>query len=138
MIGGEDAIIKTFDLERSSALDVCLQILMRYWRHSVVQSGVSAVVYIRYGAIPLGKEMELMVYRDNEAFKSWNEFGALPNNRNTMVHVLAYSDDSLTVVSDDLNAADMKELLRNIRQAINDARNVYLYSEANDVRKAAA
>lgn len=124
MIGGEDSIIKTFDLERSSALDVCLQILMRYWQHAVVQSGVSAIVYIRYSAIPFGKETELMVYRNNEAFESWNKFGALPNNRNTMVHVLGYSNDSLTVVSDDLHAADMKGLLRDIRQAIIDARFV--------------
>jgi len=138
VIGGEDAIIKTFDLERSSALDVCLKVLMRYWRHAVVQSGVSAVVYIRYGAIPLGKETELMVYQDNEAFKSWSEFGALPNNRNRMVHVLGYSDDSLTVVSDDLNAAEMKGLLRDIRQAINDARSVYVCRAANEVKKEAA
>lgn len=135
MIGGDDAVIRLFNLHRSSAVDICLQILRRYWRHAVVQSGTSAIVYHYYGMIPLGKETELMVYKDNESFESWNKFGALPSNRNAMVHLLAYNDESMTMVADDLNAEEMKRLLRDIRKAIIDAR--FVGRADNKDRKAA-
>lgn len=129
MIGGRDIILPTGGLDRSAALDVCLKVALKHWKHAVIQSGESGVLYDGYGRVPLGKETELLIYRDRESFKSWDTVGAHPENWNTMVHLLAYTDTQLTVVVDDLQAADMWRLLRDMRKAILDTVCVMRFKE---------
>jgi len=120
MIGGHDIVLPTRGIGRSTALDVCLKITVRHWKQAVIQSGTTGEIYNGYGRVPFGKETELMVYRDRASLHSWETLGADEENRNTMVHLLAYTETQLTVVVDDLQATVMWRLLGDIRGAIRD------------------
>lgn len=136
MIGGEDVVLPTLDLDRVVATDVCVRAIIRRWPRAVIQSGTTAEIYPRYQSVPFGEEREIMIYRDRHALESWDELESHPTNHNTMVHLLAYGDGKMTIVVDDANAEEMRLLLEEIRRAMRNTPRVS--TEAPDSERRAA
>lgn len=58
---------------------------------------------------------EKFYYKNKAAFESWNEHGAVPENKNTMLHVI-WTPEAITIVCDDLEAD--KEMLDEIKRLV--------------------
>ena len=119
MIGGVDIIFQT-NLGTADALDLCARAIVTHWRGALVQDAITAKLYTRYPEVPFGNSPEFMIYRDDAAFKSWEELEADPSNENTMIHLLSYRDGQVTVVVDDAAAAEMRGILETIRGYLRD------------------
>lgn len=62
---------------------------------------------------------EVFVYRDLDAADSWDAQGAVPETVNSMIHLIA-EDGLTTVVVDDPEAREMKEILAAIKSSLRD------------------
>jgi hypothetical protein len=110
MIGGVDVVFDT-QVEPAEALELCTRLIMSRWPAAVLENALTGERYAGHAEIPFGLASELMVYRDQAAFESWQRLGADPSNANTMVHLLAYERGELTAVVDDPVALDMRATL---------------------------
>lgn len=110
MIGGVDAIFNVW-IEPDEALDLCTRIVMDRWPNAIVENALTGEQYAGYADVPFKLVSELMVYRDQAAFESWQRLGADPSNVNTMVHLLACEYGEVTAVVDDPTLAEMGEIL---------------------------
>ena len=100
MIGGTDVSIPT--RAGITALDVCVRVIRRAWPESVFEDAVTGAISERYEALSFRRLSELFVYRDRQVADDWEEAGAIPSLKNTMIHLLI-SPTELTVVVDDPN-----------------------------------
>ncbi len=114
MIGGQDIIIRTH-LEPAMALDLCVRAVMRKWPDAVYQDAASGNVFRHYRALSFNRLSELLVYKDADAWKSWERLGADRANGNTMIHLLS-CEGELTLVVDDAHAAEMHALIATLRE----------------------
>src|SRR3972149_1489655 len=106
MIGGTDIVIPNPGLPVAQAMDTVVRCARGRWAGAILQdSGGRRFRSYREG--PFGRVRELFVYKDEQAFLSWERVGAKPENANSMIHLIA-DDYQLTVVVDDEHDATMR------------------------------
>jgi len=116
MIGGIDVFITT--KAGGSAIEVAVRAIRQLWPRAVFQNSLTGDRYDYFRQIPFGNLEELFVYRDSVSADAWDEEGAIPENFNTMVHLLS-DEDLLTVVIDEKDVV-MEEMLSAIRSGLGD------------------
>lgn len=117
MIGGTDIVIPaTGD---PAAFDICARIIRRYWPHARFEDAVTGNKYEQYGDIPLGGVRELFIYRDAHAEAAWDADDA-NSPANSMLY-LVLSRDSITLVLDDPDSAEMRSLVASLRTSLESA-----------------
>jgi hypothetical protein len=124
MIGGVDVVFWVRD-ERA-AVDAILRIARRHWKDYVFQNAddLAPLPRIDDSRTPVPSGDQFFVYRDAAAAASWEDQGAVPENANTMLHVLVGKRRqpgthfrSLTVVCDELTG-EMADMIAEIRAAV--------------------
>ncbi len=108
MIGGHDI---SFHTETSAqATEGTIRILRASWRNSVVENAETGEflgpVFFGFEELP----SEVLIYKNAAAHDSWAAHGATPENANLMVHIIR-GENSMTLVVDDPNAAEMRALI---------------------------
>ena len=126
MIGGVDIVFWVPD--EGAAVDAILRVVRRHWKDYVFQNADDPRPSPRPPGnwLPTPSGRQFFLYRDDAAARSWNENGAIPENANTMLHVLVGNRwqpgthfRSLTVVCDEV-AGEMESLLDEIRMSLAD------------------
>ena len=79
-------------------------------------------VRIRNFHFPIVGQAELIVYRDNTSFESWQSEGATADNQEAMIHVVV-SGDSVTLVVDRVDSP-LAELARELLESLRPNRIV--------------
>jgi len=120
MIGGTDIVIPASG--DAAALDDCIRMIQYYWPDARFENAITGEKYPSYVDIPFGLTEELFVYRDANSQAAWD---ADSDNSplNSMLYVLL-SPDSVTVVVDDPDAHNMREMLQSIQSMLSDC-NIY-------------
>ena len=114
MIGGEDIILELPCLAPSMTLPAAVRYVLDRWPTAVAQDGDTGRRFDRFAAMEFGNLREVFVYRDEQAFHSWERLGADTTNANQMVHLLA-SSGRLTIVVDDLQDIVSASIVRGLR-----------------------
>lgn len=117
MIGGEDIVIELPDLAPSVTLPAAVRYLLDGWTAAVTQDADTGRRFDRFAEIDFGNLREVFVYRDEEAFNSWDRLGADVSNANQMIHLLA-SVGRLTIVVDDLHDIVSASIVRGLRDRL--------------------
>lgn len=117
MIGGEDILVGGAGLDRAASLDSVVRIIFKYWRGAIFQDGTDGKQYALFSQIPFGRVQELLIYRDRESLRSWENLGADPSNAGTMVHVVA-SQEGITLVVDDARSQMMRTVIEEVRRVL--------------------
>lgn len=125
MIGGTDVI-----MERKPgvpAADMILRVVRRHWPDCLYQNAddEGPARPLPAEGTPPGLAPEFFLHRDEESVRSWDEFGATPDNVNTMLYVLIPGDDggdaaapsSVTVVCGELDGV-MSALMAEIESEL--------------------
>jgi hypothetical protein len=119
MIGGHDI---SFHIESSTQImEGAIQIILTFWPDAIAENAET-------GKLQIGQEiklrifdktmpLEVLVYKNANSRESWINNGAIPENANLMIEIICGAD-SITVVVDDPNAAEMFDLLNKIRNHI--------------------
>jgi len=123
MIGGVEIPIRT--QAGAESMVVAVRAVRQIWPRAVFEDGVTADRYNRFWEIPFGEVEELFVYRDETAADAWDEHGAIPRLKNTMIHLIS-DDDRITAVIDERDA-ETGEIIAAITSALSDS---ILYLEA--------
>jgi hypothetical protein len=118
MIGGTDVVLEV--KPGVSPAEVICRVVGRHWPHCVYLNAddESAPLPLPKGTTPPGLAPEFFLHQDEESVRSWDEFGATPENRNTTLYVLLPKAGSpepqeLTVVCGEL-VGDMAALMAEI------------------------
>lgn len=87
MIGGTDVILEV--KPGVSAADVIIRVVRRHWPHCLYQNAddEGAPLPVPDATTP-PVEPEFFLYQNQDAARSWDEFGATPENQNSMLYVL--------------------------------------------------
>lgn len=117
MIGRTDVIFENPGFDRWQLLDAIARCVCRHWRRSILQDGKTGKRYASYTETPFKDIEELLIYRDQAAFESWERLGADPENANAMIHLLVGEND-LALVVDDENEATMRSVLEETKQLL--------------------
>jgi hypothetical protein len=117
MIGGTDKIIRTG--KGDAALDICLRVIRRYWPQAVFEDALTGERIERYELLPIGRLKEVFVYQSSGAAQEWDEKGADPALRNTMIHLLL-AEGNVTAVMDDPADEAIGPLLESLRFALQE------------------
>jgi hypothetical protein len=107
MIGGTDIVIPA--VGDPADLDACARIVQRRWPHARFEDAITGEKYARYDDIPLGRVSELFAYPDGNAEAAWDADS--PDSPPNSMLYLILSSDSITVVLDDPDTADMRAML---------------------------
>lgn len=99
MVGGVDVEIAHPKLPPTVVLAVATRCICRHWPQAIIDTDAD----------------EVFVYRDQEAFDSWERLGADGSNVNTMFHLIA-DETTLTVVVDDDQEPTVRSVLDEIRR----------------------
>lgn len=117
MIGGTDILIPaTGD---AAALDICARIVRRYWPQARFENAVTGDKYQEYAQIPLGCMQELLVYRDAKAESAWDADD--PNSPENSLLYLILRKDSITVVLDNADTAEMRSVVVSLQASLEAA-----------------
>jgi hypothetical protein len=116
MIGGTDVTLTT--RAGDLALEAAVRVIRTVWRSARYEDADGGRQYDRFSEIPFGELDELFVYRDHQAREAWELRGAVPENRNTMVHLLT-DPGQITIVVDERDA-EMNALIDAIRSCLCD------------------
>lgn len=117
MIGGSDIVISRPGSVGPETLDLVVRSVRERWAEAVVQDGESGQVFECFAAIPFGHVRELFVYRDLVACRSWGSRGAVPDNANSMVHMIM-DEGELTLVVDDPAEPTMASIIAEAKQLV--------------------
>lgn len=117
MIGGQDIIVHNPGSSPGQLLDGLTRLVRGHWPKLVFEDATTGSRFEHFWQIPFQKLSEVMLYRDTDAWKSWERLGADPSNANQMIHILA-SDASVTFVVDDAKAPAMSTLLASLRSFV--------------------
>ncbi len=126
MIGGVDIVFWAPD--EGAAVDAILRIVRRHWKDFVFQNGDDPAPIPRPPGnwLPTPSGRQFFLYRDEAAARSWDDNGAIPENANTMLHVLVGNRwqpgthfRSLTLVCDEATG-EMSQILGEIETSIRD------------------
>ena len=115
MIGGQDILIPCS--EPKVALDLATRAVMRRWRRCFIEDGDTGQALQNYAEMEFGGLREILISKTAEASDLWDQIGACPATKGTLVHLLA-GRGTLTVVVDDEPTDEMKRIVREIRQAL--------------------
>jgi len=119
MIGGHDI---SFHIESSTQImEGAIQIILTFWPDAIAENAET-------GKLQIGQEiklrifdktmpLEVLVYKNANSRESWIINGAIPENANLMIGIICGAD-SITVVIDDPDAAEMFDLLNKIHNHI--------------------
>ena len=116
MIGGIDIAIPTRAADM--AVEVAVRAIRQFWPSAVFENGITGEGYNHFQEIPFGMIEELFVYRDDAAREQWDQQGAVPDDSNTMIHLVRDSDQ-ITAVIDEKDDA-MGRILGAIRSGLSD------------------
>lgn len=112
MIGGIDIGIPT--QLGASALDRSARIVVRAWPDAVFVCGETGQKWHHINDLPLASMRELLIYRDAAVEQRWEHEGAVPQLRDTLVHLLV-DDGLITVVVDDPESFEMRPIVEALR-----------------------
>jgi len=101
MIGGVDIIVELPGVPSSVTMPAAVRYVLDRWPAAVMQDGDTARRFDSFAAMDFGHLREVFVYRDEQAFQSWERLGADATNANQMIHLLA-SVSRFTIVVDSL------------------------------------
>lgn len=108
MIGGHDEIFKC---DRPPiVMEFIVRMIRHLWKNAPVEDPDT-------DKEPCGLERELFIYKDLAAADSWKNNGAIPENADTMIHILRGSG-TVTMVVDNPGSAEMKQLIEDIRWSL--------------------
>jgi hypothetical protein len=115
MIGGIDVQIPT-RCGPPLSTEVAVRAIRQQWPDAEYENGATGERYSRFHLIPFGEIEELFIYRDRLSADRWDTEGAIPDLRNTMIHIVA-EVDLISVVVDSRDVA-MVEIIAAIRSAL--------------------
>lgn len=136
MIGGEDIIIQLPDVPPSVAMPAAVRYILDQWPAAVMQDGNTARRFDSFAAMGFGQLREVFVYRDEQAFESWERLGADATNANQMVHLLA-SPGQLTIVVDSMDDVRSASIVRGLRDRLRRGMPWFAPSDDTDDAEAA-
>lgn len=113
MIAGEDIIIPLPDVSPSVTMPAAVRYILDQWPAAVMQDGDTAQRFDSFAAMGFGHLREVFVYRDEQAFQSWERLGADATNSNRMIHLLA-SPGQFTIVVDSLDDVSSASIVRGL------------------------
>jgi hypothetical protein len=128
MIGGTDVVLKA--RADFPVADLILRTVRRHWPDFVIQDAddASRSFTPRNGVwLPKPTGQEFFVYRDETSARSWDEFGAMPENANTMLHVLVGHEADATdpflevTIVCDADTGEVASMLEEIRAGFEDS-----------------
>jgi hypothetical protein len=111
MIGGTDIVIPA--IGDADALDACARVVQKRWPNARFEDAVTGEKYARYDDIPLGRVRELLAYPGAKAEADWD--ADIPDSPPNSMLYFILSPESVTVVLDDPNTAEMQGMLRGFR-----------------------
>jgi hypothetical protein len=127
MIGGTDIILAV--RRNIPAADVIFRTIRRHWPNFVFQNADddSAPFTPQVGPwLPQPSGREFFIYRDADAARSWDAYGATPENRNAMIYVILGKEPppgadlgSVTLVCGDLTE-EIRTILDEIARGFTD------------------
>lgn len=108
MIGGHDISFPTGS--SPEVMDGAIRIVNVFWPGAVLENAETTELldggFLGVRELP----REVLIYKNADARASWAVNGAVPENSNQMVHMICGAD-SITIVVDDPNSAEMPALL---------------------------
>ena len=113
MIGGVDIIVELPGVAPSATMPAAVRYVIDRWPAAVMQDGDTARRFDSFAAMDFGHLREVFVYRDEQAFDSWERLGADVTNANQMVHLLA-SVGQFTIVVDSLADVGSASMVRGL------------------------
>jgi hypothetical protein len=116
MIGGVDVVIPAVD--DGIALETCARIVQHYWPNARFEDPETGEKFARCCDVPLRRVRELIVYSDVQAEAAWDA-DCEDSPTNSMLYLIR-SSNSITVVLDDPNAADMQAMLEELRTRLRE------------------
>jgi hypothetical protein len=144
MIGGTDVILEV--KPGVSPADVIFRVVRRYWPQCLYQNAgdESAAQPVPPGTTLPTLEPEFFLYRDEEAARSWDEFGATPENGNSMLYVLlpeptveAPGSPTVTVVCGEL-VGEMRAMMAETLAELSPGTSMKPEQEVNGVGRVTA
>jgi hypothetical protein len=115
MIGGHDICFRTDS--SAQVTEGVIRIVRVSWQEAIVENAETGEILHRHALGVRELPTELFIYKDAIARNSWMAEGAIPENANLMVHIIC-GDDSMTVVVDEPNTAEMATLLAAVRDHV--------------------
>ena len=113
MIGGEDIIIQLPGVAPSVTMPAAVRYVLDRWPAAVMQDGDTARRFDSFATMDFGHLREVFVYRDEQAFDSWERLGADATNADQMIHLLA-SVGQFTIVVDNLQDMCAASIVRGL------------------------
>jgi hypothetical protein len=101
MIGGVEYQIPARAGE--SSVRVAVSVIQHKWPRAVFENGETGERYNDIREIPFEELREIFVYRDLDAADAWDRDGAVPEDANTMVHLIA-DEGLITMIIDEKDA----------------------------------
>lgn len=117
MIGGEDITIQLHGVAPSVTMPAAVGYVLDRWPEAVMQDGDTGRRFDDFAAMDFGNLREVFVYRDQQAFDSWERLGADASNANQMVHLLV-SVGNVTIVVDSLQDIGSASIVRGLRDRL--------------------
>lgn len=127
MIGGHDILFPTETSAETT--EGVIRLALAFWQEAVVEDAETGEILGRAVVGVTELPQEVLIYRDACARDSWAKSGAVPENANSMIHVIR-GTDSVTIVVDEPATAEMASLL--------DAVHILVYQDIFWMRAHAA
>jgi hypothetical protein len=115
MIGGRDVIIPT--TRSSDALSLAVRSLLNLWQQAVVEDAESGQSFRHHADINFSEFRELLVFRDPDCAKLWDELGSDPSLDGTLVHFLL-STGALTLAVDESPPPEIQRFISELRSLL--------------------
>jgi hypothetical protein len=116
MISGDDIVIKS-SAKSEVVFRLAFLATKNLWKDAVVENSDTGVLLSPDVFVGLD---EIMIYKDEKSRKSWAKDGAAPPNHNTMIHIMKYGDDEVTVVVDDRTNPEMVDIVGSLCAALDN------------------
>ena len=115
MIGGTDIVFPVPGTAK--VMDACVRVIVSRWPDARFENAVTGDRYERLGDVPL--VCALLVYRNASAEAAWDNavMYDVGEERNSMLYLIARSDD-FTVVLDDPHTDEMRGILDEVRSKV--------------------
>ena len=120
----------------AGSMGACLGIIRDAWPQAVFEDAATGKTWRRPNEVDATRVTEVFAYQDEAAAREWDELGAAPKLRNTMLHLIA-SDSGLTVVVDDPDLPVVARMLESIRRLLRQQDDEVLQAWLEDTGEAA-
>jgi hypothetical protein len=127
MIGGRDILIEI--PAGAAAIDFALRAIRFYWPLAVFEDANADAPAVEYASLDFSKLFEVMAYKSQNAWQSWEKLGADPSLDGTMIHLIA-SGNNLTVVVDNQPSPEVLTIVETIRTGLKKAAHRIRLKEA--------